>query len=49
VRNKGVVWKYDQNKPDYSDPDNFFDNAHLQKKGAIIYTADLIAYLKASR
>lgn len=49
VRNKGVVWKYDQNKPDYSDPDNFFDNAHLQKKGAIIYTADLIAYLKATR
>jgi hypothetical protein len=48
VGTKGVVWKYEQSKPDYSDSDNFFDNAHLQKKGAVIYTADLIAYLKTA-
>lgn len=46
VGNKGLVWKYNQDKAAYLDPDNFFDNAHLQKKGSIIYTADLIAYLK---
>jgi len=42
----GTVWVYDQNKPEYSDPDFFFDNAHLQTIGSEVYTADFIEYYK---
>lgn len=42
----GVVWAYDETRSEYSNPDYFFDNAHLQKTGSIIYTADLAEYLK---
>lgn len=45
----GVVWAYDQTKSDYSNPDYFFDNAHLQKTGSILYTAELAEYLKYKR
>lgn len=42
----GSVFMYDQNKPEYNDSEYFFDNAHLQKTGSIIYTGDLIEYYR---
>ncbi len=40
----GTVFIYNENKPAYKNPDFFFDNAHLQKNGAEVYTAELIHY-----
>lgn len=42
----GSVFVYDEQKDEYSNADYFFDNAHLQKTGSIIYTADLINYYR---
>lgn len=42
----GTVFMYDENKAEYQDSDYFFDNAHLQKTGSIIYTADLIQFYR---
>jgi hypothetical protein len=42
----GSVFVYDEEKPEYSNSDYFFDNAHLQKTGSIIYTADFINYYR---
>ena len=46
VGNSGSVWMYDEAKPEYSNPDYFFDNAHLQKTGSIVYTAEFASFLK---
>ncbi len=45
----GLVWTYDETKPEYSNPDYFFDNAHLQKTGSIVYTGEFAHYLKTSK
>jgi hypothetical protein len=42
----GTVFMYDENRPEYSDPDYFFDNTHLQKNGSEIYTMELVHYYK---
>ena len=46
VGNSGTVWMYDEAKPEYSNSDYFFDNAHLQKTGSIVYTAEFASFLK---
>ena len=45
----GIVWNYDESNPLYSNPDLFFDNAHLQKTGSIVYTAEFAHFLKQSK
>jgi hypothetical protein len=40
----GSVFMYDENKPEYTDPDYFFDSAHLSEEGAKIYTDELIRF-----
>lgn len=42
----GSVFMYDENRPEYSNPDFFFDNTHLQKVGSEIYTMELVHYYK---
>lgn len=42
----GTVWMYDESRPEYKNPDYFFDNAHLQKTGSIVYTAEFSNFLK---
>lgn len=42
----GTVFMYDESKPEYSNPDYFFDNTHLQKVGSEIYTMELVHYFK---
>lgn len=42
----GTVFMYDDSKPEYSNPDYFFDNTHLQKVGSEIYTMELVHYYK---
>jgi hypothetical protein len=45
----GVVWKYDEQNPLYSNPDYFFDNAHLRTNGSRVYTAELVRYYAKHR
>ncbi len=40
----GTVFMYDENKPEYANPDYFFDKAHLSEEGAKIYTDELILF-----
>lgn len=40
----GTVYVYDENTPEYTNPDYFFDNAHLSEEGAKIYTDELVRY-----
>lgn len=40
----GTVFIYDENKPEYTNPDFFFDKAHLSEEGAKIYTDELVRY-----
>jgi hypothetical protein len=40
----GTVFIYDENKPEYTDPDYFFDKAHLNEEGAKIYTDELVQF-----
>lgn len=47
VGTAGTVWMYDETKPEYSNSDYFFDNAHLQKTGSIVYTAEFASFLKS--
>lgn len=42
----GTVFMYDENRPEYSNSDYFFDNTHLQKVGSEIYTMELVNYYK---
>jgi hypothetical protein len=42
----GTVFMYDENKPEYTDPDYFFDKAHLNEEGAKIYTDELVQFHK---
>jgi hypothetical protein len=42
----GTVFMYDENRPEYSNSDYFFDNTHLQKVGSEIYTMELVHYYK---
>ena len=38
------VWQYDQSNPVYSNPDYFFDNAHLQTNGSYVYSNELVKF-----
>jgi hypothetical protein len=40
----GTIFMYDQEKSEYSNSDYFFDNTHLQKIGAELYTLELINF-----
>lgn len=40
----GTVWKYNEDNPVYSNPDYFFDNAHLQTNGSRVYTSELVKF-----
>ncbi len=42
----GTVIEFDSTNPIYSNPDYFFDNAHLQRNGSVIYTDEIIDYYK---
>ncbi|MFN6015224.1 MAG: hypothetical protein ACK47F_11090 [Flavobacteriales bacterium] len=42
----GTIFMYNENRPEYSNPDFFFDNTHLQKAGSEIYTMELVHYYK---
>lgn len=44
-----IVWKYDESNPAFSNPDNFFDNAHLQTSGSIIYTDELVKFYSKNK
>jgi hypothetical protein len=40
----GTVFMYDDNRPEYANPDNFYDGAHLSAAGAKIYSDELVRY-----
>ena len=42
----GTIFMYNETRPEYSNPDFFFDNTHLQKAGPEIYTMELVHYYK---
>ncbi|MFN5149796.1 MAG: hypothetical protein ACK46O_09860 [Flavobacteriia bacterium] len=42
----GTIFMYNETRPEYSNPDFFFDNTHLQKAGSEIYTMELVHYYK---
>jgi hypothetical protein len=42
----GTIFMYDQDKPEYKNPDFFFDNTHLQKVGAEVYTSELVQFYR---
>ena len=39
-----TVWQYDQANPVYSNPDYFFDNAHLRSNGSYVYSNELVKF-----
>ncbi len=41
-----TVWLYNQENPVYSNPDYYFDNAHLQTNGSYIYTNELVKFYR---
>lgn len=41
-----TIWVYDQKNPLYSNPDYFFDNAHLQTNGSYVYTNELVKFYR---
>lgn len=44
----GTVFMYDETRPEYRDPEHFFDSTHLRTAGAEIYTGELIRFLNPS-
>lgn len=42
----GTVKVFDDTKSEYTNSDYFFDGAHLQTNGSIVYTNDIISYYK---
>lgn len=43
---KTKIYYYNEDEKQYKNSDNFIDDGHLNKKGAIIFTNELIEYLK---
>ena len=44
MKGDATIWEYNQNNPVYSNPDYFFDNAHLKINGSYIYTNELVKF-----
>jgi len=47
VNNDAVIYQYNTQNPIYLDKSYFYDENHLNKKGAVIFTHELADYLKS--
>lgn len=46
VGDSGIVWMYDDSRPEYKNEQFFFDHAHLRTSGAELFTKEFIEYYR---